>query len=83
MPGWNQFSFSPPLAAPCWFGAEYCLRNLPQGLNFPAAAVCQCPDSYGPRAGPAVRGERRPHPLPPRVSITTRTGEARALKGVR
>ena len=81
MLGWSQFSFS-PLAAPCWPGAEYCLMNLPQGPNYPAAVLCHCPDSYGPRAGPSVRGERLPHPLPPRVSIT-RTREASALKGVR
>lgn len=34
----------------------YYLRNLPQGPNYPAAVV-SVSDSYGPRAGPAVRGE--------------------------
>ena len=47
MPGWSQFSFSSPLAAPCWPGAEYCLMNLPQGPNCPAAVLCHCPDSHG------------------------------------
>lgn len=53
--------------------APYCLMNLPQVPNYPAAAACQCPDSWGPRAGEWGGGERQA-PAPPfvlhRISIT-------------